>query len=65
MYVDDIILNANDTSIIHTFIVRINKEFLITDLGKLSYFLGLKVSYHDIGLFLSRSKYVHDILTRA
>lgn len=42
-----------------------NKEFLITDLGKLNYFLGLEVSYHDTGLFLSQSKYAHDILSRA
>ncbi|KAL7589607.1 hypothetical protein Lser_V15G38168 [Lactuca serriola] len=58
---DDIILTGNDASIIRIFIVRLNKEFLITDLGKLSYFLGLDVSYHDIGLFLSQSKYAHDL----
>ncbi|XP_071726783.1 uncharacterized mitochondrial protein AtMg00810-like [Rutidosis leptorrhynchoides] len=47
------------------FITRLNKEFSISDLGKLNYFLGLEVSYHDSGLFLCQSKYAYDILARA
>ncbi|GJT08980.1 retrovirus-related pol polyprotein from transposon RE1 [Tanacetum coccineum] len=38
---------------------------LSLDLGKLNYFLGLEVSYHDSGLFLSQSKYAYDILARS
>ncbi|XP_035845913.1 uncharacterized mitochondrial protein AtMg00810-like [Helianthus annuus] len=41
------------------------QEFAIKDLGKLSYFLGLEVVYTPNGLFLSQTKYVHDILERA
>ncbi|XP_071712656.1 uncharacterized mitochondrial protein AtMg00810-like [Rutidosis leptorrhynchoides] len=65
VYVDDIILTINNASLVRQFITRLNKEFLITDLGKLNYFLGLEVSYHDSGIFLSQSKYAHDILARA
>nr|KAJ0191946.1 hypothetical protein LSAT_V11C800452870 [Lactuca sativa] len=65
VYVDHIILTGNNPSVIRTFINHLNKEFLITDLGKLNHFLGLEVSYHDTGLFLSQSKYAHDILSRA
>ena len=32
---------------------------------KLSYFLGVKVIPHTHGLFLSQSKYIHDIRQRA
>ncbi|XP_071718821.1 uncharacterized mitochondrial protein AtMg00810-like [Rutidosis leptorrhynchoides] len=39
-------------------------EFQVTDLGKLSYFLGIEVSYNTSCNFLSQ-KYAHDILTRA
>lgn len=53
VYVDDIILTGNHTTLIRDFITRLNKEFLITDLGKLNYFLGLEVSYLDSGIFLS------------
>ena len=65
VYVDDLILIGNNADLVCLFISRLNKEFLITDLGKLNYFLGLEVSYHDSGLFLSQSKYAHDILARA
>lgn len=65
MYVDDIILTGNNVTLIRDFITRLHKEFLIIYLGKLNYFLGLEVSYHDSGIFLSQSKYTHDILARA
>ncbi|XP_071705402.1 uncharacterized mitochondrial protein AtMg00810-like [Rutidosis leptorrhynchoides] len=65
VYVDDIILTGNNVALIRFFISRLRKEFHLTDLGKLNYFLGLEVSYHDSGIFLSQLKYAHDILTRA
>lgn len=65
VYVDDLILTGNDESVITTFTVLLNQEFAIKDLGDLSYFLGLEVSYIDDGLFLSQSKYATDVLTRA
>ncbi|KAI3766125.1 hypothetical protein L2E82_16175 [Cichorium intybus] len=65
VYVDDIILTGNNSSLIQQFITCINNEFATKDLGKLSYFLGLEVSYTDTGLFLTQTKYAHDILTRA
>ncbi|GJW81891.1 retrovirus-related pol polyprotein from transposon TNT 1-94 [Tanacetum coccineum] len=39
--------------------------FAIKDLGGLSYFLGLEVSYTNDGLFLSQAKYATYVLTRA
>lgn len=53
------------THAIHRFLARIRQEFAITDLGRLSYFLGLKVTYTSTGLFLSQTKYARDILQRA
>lgn len=63
VYVDDIILTCNNSSLIRSFINRLNGEFAIKDLGQLSYFLGLEASYTDNGLFLTQAKYAHDILT--
>lgn len=65
VYVDDIILTGNDSTLIRQFIGRLQATFAIKDLGKLSYFLGLEVAYTDDGLFLSQSKYANDILVRA
>lgn len=47
------------------FITRTHSEFAIKDLGKLNYFLGLKISYTDDGLFIGQAKYAHDILEHA
>ncbi|XP_071714802.1 uncharacterized mitochondrial protein AtMg00810-like [Rutidosis leptorrhynchoides] len=65
VYVDDIILTGNNASLVRHFLTRLHQEFVITDLGKLNYFLGLEVSYHASSLFLCQSKYAYDILARA
>ncbi|KAK9073175.1 hypothetical protein SSX86_007499 [Deinandra increscens subsp. villosa] len=65
VYVDDLILTGNQEATIDSFITRLHDEFAIKDLGELSYFLGLEVTSHDSGLFLSQSKYATDILDRA
>ncbi|XP_052621627.1 uncharacterized mitochondrial protein AtMg00810-like [Lactuca sativa] len=65
VYVDVLILTGNKESVITSFTTRLHNEFDIKDLGDLSYFLGLEVSYTDDGLFLSQSKYAKDVLTRA
>ncbi|CAM8877731.1 unnamed protein product [Rhodiola kirilowii] len=65
VYVDDIILTGNDPNLLQTFILRIDREFSIKDLGRLGYFLGLEVSYTSSGLFVGQAKYARDILSRA
>lgn len=65
LYVDDIIVTGNDSSLLHNFISRTHREFAIKDLGRLNYFLGLEVSYTSDGLFVGQAKYARDILERA
>lgn len=66
VYVDDIILIGNTSCLIQWFISKLHDEFSIKDLGHLNYFLGLEVSYllGEGGLFLTQTKYAHDILDR-
>lgn len=64
-YVDDIVVTGNDAALLRDFIQRLHREFATKDLGSLSYFLGLEVSYSTTGLFLSQAKYAHDILACA
>ncbi|GJR76033.1 ribonuclease H-like domain-containing protein [Tanacetum coccineum] len=43
----------------------LHKEFDMTDLGALNYFLGISVVHHPTGLFLSQKKYARQLLERA
>jgi hypothetical protein len=38
--------------------------FALRDLGRLTYFLGIEVSYHEGSIYLSQTKYVSDLLHR-
>lgn len=40
-------------------------EFALKDLGSLSYFLGIVMTRHADGLFLSESTYASDIIAQA
>src|SRR4051812_30273091 len=46
LYVDDIILTGNQLSLLSSFVHTLGKEFELSDLGPLSYFLGLKLLFH-------------------
>jgi hypothetical protein len=64
-YVDDIILTANTTHLLHTIISSLNHEFSMTDLGDIHHFLGINVHRTHEGLFLSQQQYALEVLERA
>ncbi|GJZ57520.1 ribonuclease H-like domain-containing protein [Tanacetum coccineum] len=57
IYVDDIILTASSSVLLRQIIDSLHKEFDMTDLEALNYFLGISVVHHSTGLFLSKKKY--------
>ncbi|GJW71581.1 ribonuclease H-like domain-containing protein [Tanacetum coccineum] len=65
LYVDDIVLTASYKSLLQQIIGSLHKEFAMTDLGSLNYFLGISVTRDSSGLFLSQKKYASEILERA
>ncbi|GJY99101.1 ribonuclease H-like domain-containing protein [Tanacetum coccineum] len=65
IYVDDIILTASCPALLQQIISSLNKEFNMTDLGALNYFLGIFVDCTPTGLFLSQRKYALQLLERA
>jgi len=54
LYVDDIVLTASSTDLLHSIIGRLHTEFAMTDLGDLHHFLGISVTCSSDGLFLSQ-----------
>lgn len=62
LYVDNIILTASSDNLRQSIISRLSSEIAMKDLGPLNYFLGIAVTRHDGGLFLSQKKYADEIL---
>lgn len=52
LYVDDIVLTASSTTLLHQVIESLRHEFSLKDLGDLHYFLGVSVQHTAVGLFL-------------
>ncbi|GJR10209.1 ribonuclease H-like domain-containing protein [Tanacetum coccineum] len=65
IYVDDIVLTASYTNLLRRIISSLYKEFDMTDLGALNYFLGISVTRDSTGMFLSQNKYALELLKRA
>ncbi|GKB61491.1 retrovirus-related pol polyprotein from transposon TNT 1-94 [Tanacetum coccineum] len=65
LYVDDIILTTSSTTLLQHLIDSLHREFEMTDLGALNYFLGISVVRHSTCLFLSQRKYALQLLERA
>ncbi|GJU23155.1 ribonuclease H-like domain-containing protein [Tanacetum coccineum] len=51
IYVDDIILTASSPVLLQQILDSLHKEFDMTDLGALNYFLGISAVRHPTGLF--------------
>jgi hypothetical protein len=65
LYVDDIILTASSDTLRQSIMSKLSSEFAMKDLGPLSYFLGISVTRHSGGMFLSQHKYAEEIIERA
>ncbi|XP_071729312.1 uncharacterized mitochondrial protein AtMg00810-like [Rutidosis leptorrhynchoides] len=65
VYVDDIIFTGNDEKIIQEFKEAMTKEFEMTDLGRMKYFLGLEITQKSSGIFISQETYAKDVLKKA
>eukprot|EP00253_Pinus_taeda_P011742 PITA_11742 len=62
VYVDDIIFGSNEEAMIQSFAVVMQKEFEMSILGELTYFLGLQIQQNEGDIFLSQTKYLKQIL---
>lgn len=62
VYVDDIVITGDDTEEVSKLKALLAKELEIQDLGPLRYFLGIEVARSSRGIWISRRKYVIDLL---
>ncbi|GJV23341.1 ribonuclease H-like domain-containing protein [Tanacetum coccineum] len=63
VYMDDIIITGNNVSEIEKFKVFLKSKFMIKDLGKLKYFLGIEIVDTEKGICLNQRKYTLDLLS--
>jgi hypothetical protein len=64
IYVDDIIFGSTNQSFCEEFGEMMSREFGITMIGELSFFLGLQIKQFKEGTFVFQSKYVKDLLKK-
>ena len=65
LYVDDMLITGDDVEHISHVKKQLGEQFQMSDLGPLSYFLGIEVLHSAKGFYLSQSKYIQDLVTRS
>lgn len=64
VYVDDLIITGTSPSLISKFKAEMQKEFHMSDLGLLSYYLGIEVKQGAGEIFLNQAAYAGKLLER-
>eukprot|EP00253_Pinus_taeda_P030846 PITA_30846 len=64
VYVDDIIFGSNEEAMSQKVSLVMQKEFEMSLIGELTYFLGLQIEQNEGGIFLSQTKYLKQILKK-
>lgn len=64
IYVDDLLFTGDNTQLLFDFKKSMMKEFEITDMGNMSYFLGIGVLQKEGGFFIYKRKYALEVLKK-
>jgi hypothetical protein len=64
IYVDDIIFGSTNENICIEFSKIMQKEFEMSMMGELNYFLGLQIKQTKNEIFFNQSKYIKDLLKK-
>ena len=65
IYVDDLLIKGSCPLFLQTLIVQLKKEFVLTGLGDLGFFLGIEASHDKHELHIQKIKYILDVLHHA
>jgi hypothetical protein len=64
LYVDDLIITGSDNQMCTKFIELMKKEFEMTDMGRMKFFLGVEVHQDDNGIHICQKKYAREVLQK-
>ncbi|TYK18362.1 Retrovirus-related Pol polyprotein from transposon TNT 1-94 [Cucumis melo var. makuwa] len=64
LYVDDLIFTGNCASMFEDLKKAMTQEFEMTDIGLMSYYLGIEVKQSEEGIFISQERYTREILEK-
>jgi len=64
LYVDDLLVTGSNKAMVNQFMQEMETKFEMSDLGEMSYFLGMEIHQATAGIFISQRKYAWDILKR-
>jgi hypothetical protein len=64
VYVDDIVFGSSSHSLVARFAEDMSKEFEMSMMGELQFFLGLQIKQAKDGTFVHQAKYTKDILKK-
>jgi hypothetical protein len=64
VYVDDIVFGGSSNSLVARFTDDMSREFQISMMGELQFFLGLQIKQSKEGTFVHQAKYTKDIVRK-
>jgi hypothetical protein len=64
IYMDDIIFGSPNCGLCKKFANSMTREFEMSTMGELKFFLGFQIKQFKEGIFLSQTKYTEDILKK-
>ena len=64
IYVDDLLFTGDDEELLAEFKQSMKREFDMTDLGRMRYFLGIEVVQKSDGIFICQRKYAAEVIER-
>ena len=64
LYVDDLLVTGDDIRLVEEFKQEMMQVFEMTDLGLMSYFLGIEIKQNEDDVFICKKKYAKEILKK-
>ncbi|KAG8479288.1 hypothetical protein CXB51_029082 [Gossypium anomalum] len=64
LYVDDLLVTGGDQNILAVFKAKMKEMFEMSDLGQMTYFLGMEVQRTQNGIFLGQKTFAANILSK-
>ena len=64
LYVDDLIFTGSNPSMFDEFKKEMTKEFEMTDIGLMSYYLGIEVKQEGKGILITQEGYAKEVLKK-